>query len=442
MNDYMPPNSIDAEKSVLGAMLQDSGAVTLALGELTEDDFYSPEHKSVFNSVLALYDKRSAVDIMTVSDELTREESLSLVGGSAYLLSLCRFTPTTANAGQYVKIVKEKSKLRRIIKQCEATKEACFQQMQDVEEITEDMREALRSLDETDDRLISLPEVLSNTYDYYDRRFKNGVTGIMTGIPPLDYFMGGLKGGEVTIIGARPSVGKSIVAQIIAINASRENYIYFDSHEMQQEQIGTRVFANDTGIPMSDLNGEIGEEQWGYLVESMERLAKRHVLFDFSFPTVEKIRSKCQKLYDQGKLNLVIIDYLQLLQTTKRYDNRNLELGAISRTLKEIALTLKIPVVAVAQLNRESAKAKRPPTMADFRDSGCIEQDADNIILLHEPEGKDVPEDDVTVAANLIADGNRYVLAMFEKQRNGARGSCGLAFRPNLMQITGIDRRA
>ncbi len=437
-----PPNNKGAELSVIGAILQDKRALVEAVGELSPDDFYAPEHKEIFDAAIELHGKKSNVDIVTVSDLLKKRGMLEGVGGTSYLLEAYRYVPTTVNVKSYIAIVKEQSKLRKIIAQCRQTEQACYTQMQDTDAIVEDLRSSLRRLDKDEGGLLTMADVLSSTLDYFEKREKGEVRRIMTGIAPFDHFMGGLRGGEITVVGARPSVGKSAVAQIAAINAAKDYYTYFVSLEMSAEQLGTRAYANDSGICISNLNDAIGDEQWVLLGDSANRLSSRKVVFDTTFPTVEKIEAKCYRMADQKKLDLVVIDYLQLLKSVRKMDSRNLELGEISRTLKKVALTLDIHIILLSQLNRDNVRARRAPNIADLRDSGCIEQDADNILLLHEPEegSGDIPEEDRELAKILLDNGNRYLLGLFEKQRNGPRGKIGMAFYPENMRITGIER--
>ena len=434
----VPPHSTDAERSVLGSMLQDGKATVVAFGELVKEDFYMAEHKEIYDAMQAMYRDKQPIDLMTVSNTLQRRGTLDGVGGSAYLLSACRYVPTTANVTAYIRIVAEKSKLRRLIAQCRQTEEQCYMQQEEIDVITENLRSGLRGLEHGDAGLLTMADVMSQTIDYLEKRAKGQLVGLKTGISTFDKITGGLMGGELCVIGARPGVGKSVYGMLAGLIASQTSNVMFDSFEMPPVQLGLRMMANKTGIPMTDLRlaENIGDMQWESIGDAANALAARKMRMDFTFPTVERIRAKAHQMKDEHGLDLLIVDYMQLIKTAAKSDNRVLEVGAISRTLKEIALTLSIPVIAMAQVNRNAAN--KCPSLSELRESGSIEQDADLVLFLHEPEDPsdpDMPSGDKQHFLRITDAGRRYLLNVIAKQRNGVRAVFGTDFDPSLMTI-------
>ena len=441
MLDVCPPNSKDAEISVLGAVLQDKRSAVNAFGELTGDDFYFAEHREIFSTLAEMHRKKQTIDIMTASDELYKRGTLEGVGGSAYLLSCCRYVPTTANSGAYVKIVKDKAMLRNIISKCREAETQCYTQGQETDEIIDVLRTDLRNIERGGGELSTLADVMSQTFDYIVRRSEGKMSALMTGIPALDRMTGGLMPGNLMIVGARPSVGKSVVGMDIAMNVCKTKHVLVVSREMCDLEYGLRILSNGTLLSGSDLKvGNVGEQQWDTIVDAMNNLTHDRLKFDFRSTTIEKISTVAKIEHDKNTLDLIVVDYLQLVDTANKSGSRYIDVGAVSRGLKDLAGELRVPIIAMAQVGRGADK--RCPSKADLRESGNIEQDADIIVFLHEPEDADdpdIPALDLEAFANIVDQGRRYLIAKVDKQRMGAKGSFGIDFNPNTMTLVCVD---
>ncbi len=424
-----PPNSVDAERSVLGAALQDIGAATLAVETLQADDFYLSEHQEIFKAIKELFSTSSSVDVMTVSNELSRRGTLDGVGGSAYLLSACRYVPTTANTASYIRIVQEKSTLRRLIFACRRIEESCFTQMDDMETLLANAERLIFDIVMRrggGDTLTPLSAVLMETFDKLEKlsRLKGRLSGVPTGLYDLDRKLTCLHGGELIIAGARPGMGKTALALGIALFAANRvnSRIALFTMEMPKEQIGMRILANASNINMQRLrNGMLSDEEWMKVGDSLNRLSTRRIFIDDTPGlTPSKMRSRVRRLMmEQNGLDLIVIDYLGLMASDKRNENRQQEVSDISRDLKSIALELKIPVLACAQLARANTMRKnKRPQLSDLRDSGSIEQDADVVLFIHRENyyQNDEPGDD-----QAVDDGSAEIIV--SKQRNGPVGT-------------------
>ena len=369
----LPPSSIDAERSVLGAMLQDSGAATLAFETLVPEDFYSAEHKEIFEAMRALHIAGNPVDLMTVGNELTRRGTLDGVGGAPYLLQAVRFVPTTANTRTYIQIVQEKSTLRRLISAAQTIQRQCYAQSDSLADVLHNAERLIfdivmrRAGAET---LVPLNKVLMSTFDQIEElsRLKGRLSGVPTGLYDLDRMLTGLHGGELVLVGARPAMGKTTMAQGVtqfaACKAKRCVAVF--SMEMPSEQIGLRLLCSAASINMQRVrSGMLSDDEWVKIGDTINDLSACRVYIDDTPGlTPSQLRSRCRRLMMEQGLDLIVIDYLGLMGTDKRVENRQLEVSEISRQLKAIALELKIPVLACAQLSR--APAARTDTWCSF----------------------------------------------------------------------------
>lgn len=437
----LPPSSIDAERSVLGAMLQDASAATLSFETLTASDFYSAEHREIFDAMRALHVGGSPIDVMTVSNELSRRGTLSGVGGTPYLLQAFRFVPTTANTRTYVQIVLEKATLRKLISSCQAIIEQCYSQLDPLPNILHSAERAIfdivmrRSGAET---LQPISAVLSQTFDKIEElsRLKGRLSGVPTGLYDLDRMLTGLHGGEFVLVGARPAMGKTSVAlgiaQFAATRAKKSVAVF--SLEMPSEQIGMRILCSAANINMQRVRtGMLGDDEWIKLGDCLNSLSGcRMFIDDTPSLTPSQLRSRCRRLMMEQGLDLVIVDYLGLMGSDKRTENRQLEVSEISRQLKSIALELKVPVLACAQLSRApAARTDKRPMLSDLRDSGSIEQDADVVMFLHR-EGyyanaeSGIKPDDSEGEVNIA------------KQRNGPVGTVNVEWQAEFARYTNL----
>lgn len=438
----LPPSSIDAERSVIGAVLQDSGAATLAFENLMPTDFYSAEHKEIFDAMRNLHINGSPIDLMTLTNELTNRGTLEGIGGTAYLLQALRFVPTTANTRTYIEIVLEKSTLRKLINASQRIQEQCYAQSDPLTTVLHDAERAIfdivmkRTGAET---LVSIQKVLMSTFDQIEElsRLKGKIAGVPTGIYDLDRMLTGLHGGELVLVGARPAMGKTAmalgVARFAAVKANRSVAIF--SMEMPNVQIGMRMLCSEANINMQRVrSGMLTDDEWVKLGDSVNEMSNHKIYIDDTPGLApSQLRSRCRRLMMEQGLDLIVIDYLGLMSTDKRVENRQLEVSEISRQLKAIALELKIPVLACAQLSRGPAnRTDKRPMLSDLRDSGSIEQDADVVMFLHreayyasaETQG-DAPKADDNEGEIIIA-----------KQRNGPVGTVEVEWQGEFARYT------
>lgn len=388
-----PPSSVDAERSVLGAILQDSGVASIVFETLMPDDFYTAEHREIFDAMRTLHLSGSPIDVMTASNELSRRGTLEGTGGTAYLLTAYRYVPTTANTRSYIQIVQEKSTLRKLIAACRRIEEQCMSQLDPLETV---LRGAERAIFEIVmkrsglDALQPLNTVLVQTFDMIEEmsRLKGKLAGVPTGLYDLDRQLTGFHGGELIIAGARPGMGKTALALGITQFASSKTNkcVAVFSMEMPREQIGMRILCNAASINMQRVrSGMLGDDEWVKLGDSLNKLSRSRIFIDDTPGlTPSQLRSRSRRLMMEQGLDLIVVDYLGLMGADKRVENRQLEVSEISRGLKSIALELKIPVLACAQLARANTnRADKRPLLSDLRDSGSIEQDADVVLFIH-----------------------------------------------------------
>ena len=438
----LPPSSLDAERSVLGAVLQDSGAANLAFETLSPEDFYSAEHREIFEAMRTLHIAGNPIDLMTLGNELTRRGALDSVGGAAYLLQAVRFVPTTANTRTYIEIVLEKATLRRLISASQQIQQQCYQQSDPLQDVLHNAERLIFDIVMKrggSDSLRPINSVLMSTFDQIEElsRLKGRLGGVPTGLYDLDRMLTGLHGGELILVGARPAMGKTSmalgVAGFAAVQARRCVAIF--SLEMPCEQIGLRLLCSAANINMQRVrSGMLTDDEWVKIGDTINDLSQARIYIDDTPSlTPSQLRSRCRRLMLEQGLDLIVIDYLGLMGTDKRVENRQLEVAEISRQLKAIALELKIPVMACAQLSRANAsRTDKRPLLSDLRDSGSIEQDADVVMFLHR-EGyyasangsDDGPKPDDTQGEIIVA-----------KQRNGPVGTVNVEWQAEFARYT------
>ena len=427
----VPPHSTEAERSVLGAMLQSGNAVSAAVEILTAEDFYVPAHREIFGAANYLADNHSAVDLVTMDAELSRRGTLPGVGGIEYLIELTQFVPTTANVKDYIRIVSEKSTLRRLIAASGEISQASYAQEQDLPHVLSLAEKKIFDIvmrRDGGEELQHIRDVLTRTYEQMEEfaRLKGGVSGVPTGYYALDSLLTGLHGGELILIGARPSMGKTSFAINMATNAVRKGKkVAVFSLEMPREQIAMRILCGDARVNMQSVRkGLLRDEDWVKLARTIAPLAASEMYIDdTSGLTPGQLRSRCRRQMMDHGLDLIIVDYLQLMGSDGKAESRQVEVSEISRSLKAIAQELKVPLVACAQLSRANEKrggAGIRPMLSDLRDSGSIEQDADVVMFLHREayyKRNDPDAQPDNIAEVIVA-----------KQRNGPLGTIKLAF--------------
>ena len=423
----VPPNSVEAEISVLGAMLQDSTAVLRAIEQLKPDDFYQPEHKAIFTAMVKLAGNHSPIDLVTVHTELAREGTLDGVGGDAYLMRILNSVPTSANAKAYINIVLQKSTLRKLIQACQKISGECYSQQEPVETILGSAEKAVFdiAMNRADgDTLVPLDQVLIKTFEQIDELAKlhGAISGVPTGFLDLDSMLTGLHGGELIIVGARPSMGKTSFAMNIAAYAAlnKGKSVAVFTLEMPREQIVMRMLCSDAKVDMQRVRkGTMTDDDWAKLTESITRMQGAPMYIDDTAGiTPIQLRSRCRRLMMDKGLDMIVVDYLGLMHADSRTESRQLEVSEISRQLKAIAMELKVPLVACAQLSRANKdRQEKRPQLTDLRDSGSIEQDADVVMFLHREDYYDKNTPDKNIAEVSIS-----------KQRSGPLGLVKLAW--------------
>ncbi|MDO4665627.1 MAG: replicative DNA helicase [Actinomycetaceae bacterium] len=428
--DRVPPHDMDAEQSVLGAMLLSKDAIADVTEAIKGSDYYAPKHETIHNAIIDLYGRGEPADAITVAAELEKRGELGKIGGGPYLHTLTAMVPTAANANYYAKIVRDKAQMRalvdvgtRIVQLGYAADggdpaEIINTAQSEIYAVTQNrMAEDYVAIGEVLDPLVAELEEIENN--------KGKITGVPTGFYDLDRLLGGLHEGQMIIVAARPAMGKSTLALDFCRSASIKHGIasVIFSLEMSRSEIAMRMLAAEGRVQMSKMRrGEMDRSDWVKVAEALSRADQAPLFIDDSpNMSMTEIRAKCRRLKQQHNLGLVVVDYLQLMTSGRAVESRQQEVSEFSRALKLLAKELELPVIAVAQLNRgPEQRTDHRPMMADLRESGSLEQDADVIMLLHRPEVYN--EDDRAGEADIIV----------AKHRNGSTGVVPVSFLGHL----------
>lgn len=430
-----PPHSIEAEKSILGSMLLSRSAVEQAMETLRGEDFYLARHQDIFDAIRSLYERGEAVDSVTVIDALDRAGKLAAAGGVMYITELSLFVPSAANAAHYIRIVEERSVMRQLIEASSAIASDAFSGEKSLEQILDDAERAIFniSMKKTSDTMVHIRETLMACYNRVGELMKlNGaLTGVTTGFRDLDELTSGLQPSDLVIIAGRPSMGKTAFALNLAQNAAikGKKTVCLFSLEMSREQLVQRMLCSDSGVNMQSVRtGSISDMDLVKIATSLDPLSKADIYIDDSPGCgVAEIRSKCRRLKSRTGLDMIVIDYLQLMQTSGKHDNRVLEISETTRKLKIMARELNVPVILLSQLSRgPEQRSDHRPVMADLRESGAIEQDADVIMLLYRPAVYDQSDDNTT----------EVIVA---KHRNGPTATVKLAWLGEVARFADMD---
>lgn len=433
--ERMPPHSLEAEQSVLGAILLDRDALLQVAEVLRVEDFYREAHRLIYSACLDLEARGEAVDLLTVTEELRRRGELEAVGGASYLTTLTTVVPSVANAGHYARIVAQKAALRQLIQVARRIAERAYDEDGDVIEIIDEAERLILQVagGRYREGFVSIKEVLVNTFQQLERvaSHKGEVTGLPT-FSDLDRLLSGLQPSDLIICAARPGMGKTSfclnIAQNVAVKKKVPVAIF--SLEMSRDQVVQRMLAAEAMVEQHRLRtGYLKEDDWARLVSAASLLAEAPIYIDDTPAiTVMEVRAKARRLQAECGLGLVVIDYLQLMQAHRRVDNRQQEIALISRALKALARELNVPVLVLSQLNRgvEQRQDKRP-VMADLLESGAIEADADVIIFLYRPQYYDPDTDKKGIAEVIVA-----------KHRNGPVGTVEMAFLPEFTKFVDL----
>ncbi|EGL18186.1 replicative DNA helicase [Paenibacillus chitinolyticus] len=432
------PQNIEAEQAVLGAILLDSDSLITAMERMSPDDFYRPAHQHIFEAMIELAEEDEPVDLVTLTARLQNKQQLEEIGGVAYLSELANAVPTAANIDYYGQIVEEKSLLRRLIRTASQIVSDGYASADDVGMMLNDAEARILEISQrrASNGFISIRDVLMEVFERVEFLYshKGGSTGIPSGFNDLDKMTSGFQRSDLIIVAARPSVGKTAFALNIAQNVgvrAKETVAIF-SLEMGAAQLVQRMICAEANVDATRLrSGFLEGDDWEKLTMAIGSLSEADIYIDDSpSVTVADIRAKCRRLKQEKGLGMILIDYLQLIQGRGKGDNRQQEVSEISRTLKQIARELNVPVIALSQLSRgvEQRQDKRP-MMSDLRESGSIEQDADIVAFLYRDDYYDKESEKKNIIEIIIA-----------KQRNGPVGTVELAFLKNFNKFVNMDR--
>ena len=436
----IPPQNIDAEKSLLGAILIDEDTLADISEHVKPHDFYDKRHAVIFDAVMRLYEKNKPVDLLTLTDELKRKKEIDEVGGSAYLTELTNYVPTAAHAESYAEIVAQKAVRRRLIKASSEISELGFDENTTTQELLQQAEAELFSVSDQSLKqdLVSLESILTDSFDRMEElhRNKGQLRGVRTGYRDLDNMTAGLQRSDLIILAARPAMGKTTLVTNLAYNVATiaKQPVLFFSLEMSKEQLVDRMLADASGVDAWNIRtGNLSDDDFSKLSDAMGEMAEAPIYIDDTpGVSVLEMRTKARRAAHEQPLGLIIIDYLQLMQGSGRSDgNRVQEVSEISRGLKLLARELNVPVIALSQLSR-SVENRSPqiPQLADLRESGSIEQDADIVMFIYR-EAYYNPETERENITDLI----------ISKHRNGPVGKVELYFHPERLRFMSLDRK-
>jgi replicative DNA helicase len=436
----IPPQNIDAEKSLLGAVLIDEETLADITEHVTLRDFYEKRHSIIYDAMMRLYEKRKPVDLLTLTDELKRKKELEDIGGSAYLTELTNYVPTSAHASSYAEIVAQKAVRRRLIKASGEISEFGYDEESTTQELLQQAEAELFAVSDQSLKqdLVSIETILTDSFDRMEElhRNKGQLRGVRTGYRDLDNMTAGLQRSDLIILAARPAMGKTTLVTNLAYNVATiaKQSVLFFSLEMSKEQLVDRMLADASGVDAWNIRtGNLSEDDFSKLSDAMGEMAEAPIYIDDTpGVTVLEMRTKARRAAHEAPLGLIIIDYLQLMQGSGRdKGNRVQEVSEISRGLKLLARELNVPVIALSQLSR-SVESRTPqiPQLSDLRESGSIEQDADIVMFIYR-EAYYNPDTDRENITDLI----------ISKHRNGPTGKVELYFHPERLRFMSLDRK-
>ncbi len=432
------PHSTEAEQSVLGSMIMDSDAIVTASELITGDDFYNKQYGVIFDTMVELQNSGSSVDMVTLQDKLKEKDVPPEVSSLEYVRDFITAVPTSANIKYYAEIVQKKSVLRKLIRTTEGITNTCYAGKDDVEEILEDTEKKVFDIVQrrnTGD-FVPIQQVVMNALDIIEKAAKNkgAITGVPTGFTDLDYSTAGFQPSDLILIAARPSMGKTAFALNIALHAAVkcQKSVAVFSLEMSKEQLANRFFAMESKLDSQNLRtGTLSDKDWDKLMEGAIEVGKSKLIIDDTGSiSISELRSKCRKFKLEHGLDMIMIDYLQLMTGSGKTDSRQQEVSDISRSLKALARELNVPVIALSQLSRKvEERPDHRPMMSDLRESGAIEQDADVVMFIYRDDYYNKDTDKPNVAEIIIA-----------KQRNGPVGTIELAWLPDYTQFKNLAK--
>jgi replicative DNA helicase len=436
----IPPQNLDAEMSLLGAVLIDEETLADISEHVKAPDFYDKRHGLIYDAMMRLYEKRKPVDLLTLTEELKKKNDIETIGGSAYLTELTNYVPTAAHAEAYAELVQQKAIRRRLIKASSQISEMGFDEETSTQELLERAEAELFSVSDQSLKqdLVSIESILTDSFDRMEElhRNKGQLRGIRTGYRDLDNMTAGLQRSDLIILAARPAMGKTTLVTNLAYNVATiaKQPVLFFSLEMSKEQLVDRMLADASGVDAWNIRtGNLSDDDFSKLSDAMGEMAEAPIFIDDTpGVSVLEMRTKARRAAHEQPLGLIIIDYLQLMQGSGRDGgNRVQEVSEISRGLKLLARELNVPVIALSQLSR-SVESRNPqiPQLADLRESGSIEQDADIVMFIYREEYYN-PDTDRKQITDLI----------ISKHRNGPTGKIELFFHPERLRFMSLDRK-
>ncbi|MCB8968053.1 MAG: replicative DNA helicase [Chloroflexota bacterium] len=438
--ERLPPHSLEAEEAVLGSLLIDPDAIFDVSTFLRATSFYHVKNQWIYEAIISLNERREPLDLITLTEELRRQERLEEIGGEAYIIGLINAVPTSINAESYGRVVEAAAVRRQMIKAASEIANLAYNEAENINVVIDRAEQTLFSISEerTTRDLVPIRQIASEYLERIQELNARGddVIGVPTGFVDLDRLLGGLNKSDLIIIAARPGMGKTSLQNAMALTAARRygKRVALFNLEMSGEQLVQRMLAAETRIDSQRLRrGDLQEHEWPIFMEAIGRLSETRIFIDDT-PSItpNQLRTKCRRLYAEHGLDLIMIDYLQLMQTERSSNNRVQEISEISRALKGLARELNVPVVSAAQLSRavEQRQDKRP-LLSDLRDSGSIEQDADIVMFIYRDE---YYNPDTTERPNIA----EIVIA---KHRNGPTGTIDLYWHNQLATFRNLQRQ-
>ena len=443
--ERIPPHSMEAEQSVLGAMLIDRDAIAKVMERLLPEDFYREAHKEIFTAIRGLFERGEPVDVLSVAEELRRRGKLEEVGGISYLQELVELVPTTAHVDYYAKVVEEKAIQRELIAAATEVVQMAYGEVEDIDDLVDRAEERLFRVGQRrlSEGFVPIKPILRKTFDEIDRMYhrQKPTTGIPTGFEEFDERTSGLQPSDLIVIAGRPAMGKTSFALNIAEHVAVEEKIpvAIFSLEMSKEQVVQRLLCSRARVDSHKLRtGKLGRDDWRRLAEALEDLYEAPIFIDDSPTlTVLEMRAKARRLKAEHGLGLIIVDYLQLVKAPGKFESRHQEISEVARQLKGLARELNVPLVALSQLSRAVEKREnRRPILSDLRESGSIEAEADLVAFLYREDyypPKDEerrPEEPPEAICEVI----------IAKQRNGPTGTFELLFQRNFARFENIEK--
>lgn len=437
-NLKLPPQSLEAEQSALGAMMLSKSAITSSIEILKVSDFYQDSHRKIYESILNVYNRNEPADVITVSEELKKTDSLEEVGGVIYLAQLTSSVTAVSNIESYCKIIKEKGILRDLIGASDKIISAAYSADAEVDPIIETAEKSIFDItqENTQNGLTNIREIALDSFTDLEKKAQNpnALTGLTTGFTDIDRKISGLQKSDLILLAARPSMGKTALMVNIATNAALRGdaSVAIFSLEMSRNQLFQRIIASTAHVDLQKvISGDLNEDEWTKIINAMPTISNLKIQIDDTAGISPlELKAKCRRMKVEKGLDLIVIDYLQLMQMSLRSESRQQEISAISRNLKGIAKELDVPVIALSQLSRApELRTDHRPILSDLRESGAIEQDADIVMFLYRDEYYTKEETEKPNIGELI----------IAKHRNGPTGTVELMFKKEFTKFLNLQ---